>query len=831
MSQLIRDTRYALRAFVQSPGFTITAVLTLALGIGATTAIFTVVDQVTLRPLPVEEPDRLALLRWNGAWRGSNTGYASWSYPWYEDLRDHNEVFEELIARHDIDVSFGFAGEASRINAELVTGNYFRVLGLNAVHGRLIGADDDRIPDGHPVAVLSHDLWRERFGSDPGAVGESIQLNGRAFDVIGVAPEGFRGMEFGTPAGVFVPIVMKKSVSTGWAAEYYDLVQRRQRWTNVFGRLKSDLPHAEAATRIQPFFKSLVEYDLAQPEMSDASARLRTRYRQAKVDVLPGAQGVWFGREDAQAPMATLMAMVCLLLLTACANIANLSMARGAGRAREFAIRLAVGAGRLRLIRQLMVESVMLALVGGALGVVVAAWTTSLLVWLIPDEGAAAMISATPDPRMLAFTAAVAMVTPLIFGLVPAFQSARVKVATTLKDQAGAIAGGNVGLRKALVGAQIFLSLVLLTSAGLFVRTLENLRNVEPGFDIERTLVFSLAPAKSGYSEQSGQAFLRTLRDRLRGLPGVEDAGFSHIRLLSGDRWDSGVSIEGYKETPGEDMNPWRNFSSAGYLSSLDIPVLEGRDFRDSDDAGAPMVAIVNRKFAERYFDGKSPVGRRMGFGRELDTEIIGLMPDIRYGDMREEIPRQVMIPYAQMEGPTEAHFYVRTGGAPLQLAETIQQAVRGLDANIPVYGMRTMSVQLETTLVIERVLASLAAGFGVIAALLAGLGLYGVLSFSMVRRKREIGLRIALGAQRFNIAGLAFQEVVRVFGLAALLALPASLALAKICESQLFGVSPFDPTNAAAAVIVLGAVALASSLLPAWRGSRIEPMEALRLD
>jgi predicted permease len=828
MLGLFSEIRQAARSLAKSPGFVAAAALTLAIGIGATTAIFSLVDQVTLRKLPVPEPERLALLRWQGSWCCSNTGDAAWSYPWYKDLRDKNEVFEALIGRYSLPASFGYSGDSDRVELELVTGNYFGTLGLKPALGRLIGPDDDVIPDGHPVAVLSHEMWRDRFDYDRDVVGKEIRLNGRAFDVIGVAPEGFRGLRFDTPAALFAPTAMKKALSPGWLG-FYDLQARRNRWMQVFGKLKPGVSVEDAEVAMAPLFASLVEYDLTTPEMT-RDEYSREQFRKAKLQILPGAQGVSRARERARVPVWTLMGMVGLLLLIGCANVANLMIARAAGRRKEIAVRLALGAGRGQILKQLMTESLLLATLGGALAILVAVWATAFIVQTIPDSGVATQISTKPDYRILAFAAGLTLFTAFLFGLTPALQSFKIGVVKTLKDQAGAVAGGHAAVRKALVCAQVFLSLVLLIGAGLFWNTLRNLRDADPGFVTDSNLVFAVEPPSSGYDVERTRAFLSTLQRRLAALPGAKGAAYSLVRLLSGNEWDHDVDVKGYEKKTGENMNVHFNAVSPGFFSALDVPIQEGREFRESDVKGAPPVVIVNESFARHYYGDGSAVGRVIAFWGE-DREIVGVIPDVRYEDMRDEIPRQVFSPYAQIDSTLEAHVLVRTEGDPMQLAGMVRQAVREMDANLPIYDMRAMDVQLETTLTLESAIATFGMAFGIVASLLSGIGLYGVLAFSMEKRTREIGVRMALGASRANIAGMAMREVARMFVIGAALALPASYALGKLVQAQLHGISPHDPVNMLLATAGLAAIAAAAGFVPARRAAKTEPMTALRFE
>ncbi len=831
MNGILKDFQYAARTLLRSPGFTLATVLTLAIGIGGTTAMFSALDQATLRPLPVKDPERLVYLQWNGPWmNGSNTGFAKWSYPWYEDLRDESEIFEELFCKYMSSANFGHAGESRRIRVSLVSGNYFGGLGINASGGRAITPDDDKIPGGHPLAVLGHSFWAEQFNSDPAVIGQSIQLNGRAFEVIGVGPKGFRGVEFGDVAQVFVPVAMKAALSPGWMA-MYDLEKRRNRWVQVVGRLKPGISIAAADVALEPLFRSLVEYDLEQPELTAAGEYGRERYRSAQLDVHPGAQGVWPGRDASKTALTTLMSMVGLLLLIGCANVANLLMARGAVRGKELAIRVAIGAGRLRVIRQLMAESLLLAIAGGALGLAVSAWTMSFIVWVVGDSNFQNVISTAPDPRVMTFTLAISLLTAVIFGLMPAIHSVRLGIASSLREQAGSLAGG-LALRKAFVAFQVFLSVLLLVGAGMFMRTLDNLRAIDTGIKTEETLVFGLEPIKNGYNRESADALLETLRRRLASLPGVENASYAMVRVLAGNAWNSSVEVEGYKKGEGENMNVYHNAVASGYFDTLGAAILEGRDFRESDGATAPQVGIVNQKFAEAFFKGESPIGRKFTLGGgDPVVEIVGVVPDLPYEGVREEVPRQAYVPFAQMNGALEAHLHIRGSIPPEELVIPARQIVRELDANIPVFDLNVLEDDLNRTLTLKRLIANLGGAFGVVAALLSGVGLYGILAFSMARRRREIGLRIALGAQRTDIAGLALKELVVLFGVGVVAAIPVSVALGRVIEAQLYGVSAFDPLTIAGAVAGLVVVSAAASFLPAWNAARTEPMTALRFE
>ena len=528
MTGFMQDMRCAARNLLRAPAFAAAAVVTLAIGIGGTTAMFSLLDRAVLRPLPVSAPDRLVFLYWNGPWmNGANTGWAKWSYPWYEDLRDRSEIFEELFCRYSTEASFGYGGEARRVKLEMVSGNYFDALGLEASLGRAIAREDDRIPNGHPVAVLGHGFWREHFDSDPGAVGREIRLNGRVFEVIGIAPRDFRGVEFGNPAQVFAPMAMKAALSPGWMA-MYDLGNRRNRWVNVMGRLKAGVSLDEARAAIEPLFRSLVEYDLAQPELARLGEPGRGRYRRVRIEVRPAAQGLWQGRENAAAALTTLLAMVALLLLIGCANVANILMARGAARSKETAVRMALGAGRFRLAAQLMAESLLPALLAGLSALAVSTWLLAFLGWFLDESVFQHLVSTSPDLRIVFFTLAVSLLTAVLCGLTPALQSARAGVFAALKEQSGTV-GGGLRLRKAFVAFQVFLSVVLIVGAGLFLRTLYPLqpRRLEQLRDFVR-----LAPREPFQVRRDDLAQLRLLRNERVGRVDPADVELLAERLI-----------------------------------------------------------------------------------------------------------------------------------------------------------------------------------------------------------------------------------------------------------------------------------------------------------
>jgi predicted permease len=862
MSHLLTDIRFAVRSFVKAPVFTAVAVASLALGIGANTAIFTLMDQVLLRALPVEDPEQLVLVFSRGSHYGSNWGMNSMSYPMYRDFRDQNQVFGGLIGRFATSTSLSHSGHTERVATELVSGNYFDVLGVRPAIGRLITPDDDKAAGAGTVAVLSHDYWHSRFSGKPDIVGQTVRVNNHPMTVIGVARPGFHGVDLGFSPQVMVPITMKKQMTPGWDA----LEDRRTRWLQVFGRLKPGVAPEQAKASLQPLYKAMINTEVQQEAFRNATRYTKDRFLDSNIDVLPGGQGRPQFRERFSKPLTVLMCIVGLVLLIACANVANLLLARATARHKEIAVRIALGARRSRIVSQLLCESVLLAVTGGVAGMLLALWLDSYLLSVMPQGAAPLPIKATPDLRVFAFTLLVSIVTGAIFGLVPALQTTRPDVANTLKDQAGSVTStGALRFRKGLVIAQVTLSLLLLIGAGLFIRSLHNLKSLDPGFRTSNLISLSMNPALNGYDKVKTREFYKTLQSTLEGIPGVQSIALSRMRVLDGDRSSSTVRIDGYGSKDGEDMEPWVNAVSPGYFATLGIPIIAGREFRASDERsmipqevlatldfnragdrdryqqlqtqvkGAPKYAVVNESFARHYFKGTSAVGRRFGFGGNPDTktdiEIIGVVKDSMYSTLREQIPRQVFTPYIQGEFVTGMNIYVRTSLDAAPMFAAIRRTVASLDSTLPVYDLRTMNEQIDRTLVTERMIAMLSAVFGIVATVLAMVGLYGVMAYTVARKTREIGIRMALGAFGTDVIWMVMREVLLLIGIGAAMGLGAAVLLTKYVQAQLYGLTPNDSGTLALATAVLMAVALLAGYLPAWRASRVDPIQALRYE
>ncbi len=844
MLHISQDLRLALRGLRKAPVFTAVAVLSIALGIGANTAIFSLVDQVLLRLLPVKDPQQLVQLASQGSHYGSNWGFNALSYPMYRDIRDHNQVFSGVLCRFGTPLSLTSNGQTERAAGELVSGNYFRVLGVNAALGRVLTPEDDKVRGGEHVAMLSYAYWQSRFAGNPSVLGKEIVANSNKYTVVGVAQPGFDGVELAYQTQVFLPLAMKAQVTPNWD----DLDNRRSRWVNVFARMKPGITPEKAKASLQPYYHQLLEMEVREAAFAHASTFTKQRFLKSTIDVQPGSKGRSHLRRQLTQPLWVLMAIVAAVLLIACANVANLLLARAAGRQKEIAVRLALGAKRSRIVRQLMVESVVLALLGGVVGVVLAVLLDRALIAFVPTDNGRSFLSAAPEMPVLIFNFGIALATAVLFGLAPALQSSRGEVASTLKDQAGSVvSGGHVRLRKALVAAQVTLSLLLLIGAGLFVTSLRNLKNLDPGFKTANLLSFALDPTLNGYQVNRTKQFYKDLTARLNHMPGVQTAALSAMNLLAGNEWDSSVTVEGYASKPGEDMNPHCNAVSPGFFSTLGMQLLSGRDFDARDELLLPKqdfdpnkpppwrVAIVNEKFAKRYFGSRNPVGHRIGMGNDPGTktpiEIIGVVSDAKYDGMRDEVPRTVYFPYLESPWAGGMTTYVRTTAAPESVIGGIRRTVHELDANLPVYDFITLEEQIDRSVLTERAVAALSTGFGLLATLLAIVGLYGVMAYTVARRTREIGIRMALGAKANNVVWLIMREVLVLVVCGIVVALPLSWALSRFVQSQLYGITPNDPIVLAAATVMLALVALGAGYAPAMRAARVDPTRALRYE
>ena len=827
----LQDARFALRAFRKSPVFTAVAVLSLALGIGANTAIFTLIDQLILRLLPVKDADRIVVLAGRGRHYGGNNGMNALSYRMYQDIRERNQVFDGMMCRYRLTFTLSFGARSEVVTGEMVSGNYFPLLGVPAAAGRLFTAQDDLREGENPYAVLSYAYWQTRFSGDPSVIGRRILVNNYPLTIVGVAQPGFDGTEPGLPAQMFVPMLMAPSVRPGFTSMW----DRRQRWVNVFGRLKPGETIAQAQAGLQPLFHQIIESEVTMPAFRNATPFDKTNFLRMWMEVMPGAQGNTNLRRTYEKPLLVLIGVTALVLLIACANLASLLTARAAARQKEIAIRLAIGSSRARIMRQLITESLLLSAAGGVAGILLAVFMVKELIAFLPANLTGYGITSSPDPRMLAFSFILAVSTGILFGLAPALQATRPDIAPTLKDQAGNVSGGaQVTFRKTLVAAQVALSLLLLIGAGLFIRSLGNLRLIDPGFKTGNLIQFNLNPRPAGLDPKRTHLFYDQLEARLNALPGVSRAGMANQGLLTGNEWDNSITIQGYVAKPGEDLDPHFNQVTPGYFQTLGIHLLAGRTFTIADTANSRLVAVVNESFAKRYFGASPAVGRMFGRGSDpgtpTDIEIIGVVNDTRYESLRNEIPREVYVCDAQQPA-TGKTVYVRTQRDPDNAFASVRAVVHDLEPNLPVTGMKTLERQLDESLVTERLVATLSSVFGALATLLAIIGLYGVMAYMVTRRSREIGIRMALGALAGNVVWLVMREVLLLVGIGIAVGLPAAFAVTRLASSQLYGVSANDPFAMAAATLLLATVALLAGYIPARRAAAYDPVRVLRYE
>jgi predicted permease len=834
MDRLVQDLRHALRLLRKSPGFSLVVIATLALGIGANTAIFSLLDQLLVRLLPVKNPEELVLLSGPGPnmgfFQSTSESVQPFSHPMFADFRDRGgAVFDGVLARYPLELDVNDRGGTEKANGSLVSGTYFQVLGVGAAAGRVLTPADDVTEGAHPVAVVSHGYWVRRFGADPGLVGRAITVNGHPLTVVGVSAPGFHGMQIGRSDDLFVPMMMKAQMTPTWNG----LGDRRSMWVEVAARLKRgvSLPQAEAALAV--VYRQALEAEAR--EMAGGSEKFLKEFVSKKLEFLPGGQGLPELQHRLRTPLLVLMGMVGLVVLIACANVANLLLARASSRHKEIAVRLAIGAGRRQIVRQLLVESLALSLLGALAGLPLAAATTGVLVRALPFEGVALTVSSRLDARVVLFALGLSLATAVLVGLVPALQATRPNLVHALKEE-GAVAGasGPLRFRKGLVIAQVALSALLLVGAGLFTRSLANLRTVDPGFRSQGLLTFSLTPGRSGYAVATTRDLLGRVRDRLAAVPGVRAVSMAQNPLMTESIWQSTVHVEGYTPGEGENMNPRINGVGPSFFTTTGMALVAGREFDERDAAGAPRVAVVNETFARRYFKDKSPIGRRLGFGREresLPIEIVGVVRDARLDRMREDPQRFLFLPYAQDEDLTGLVYYVRTDADPAALAGPVRAAVREVDAALPVTDVKTMTNVVDDSLFTDRIVAGLSAASGLLATLLAAVGLYGVMSYAVARRTREIGVRVALGADRRRILGLVLGEIALLSGIGMAIGLPCGWGLGRIVESRLFGLEAFDPPTLLFAGIVLALATVLAGALPALRALRIEPSRALRYE
>ena len=835
MYTLWQDIRFGLRVLRKNLGFTIIAVITLALGIGANTAIFSVMNQILLRRLPVRNPGELIILHAPGpdSGRTSSDGDSSesFSYPMYKGLRDGASSVVSLIARASYDASLASQGQTERGRLELVTGNYFNVLGVGPAIGRVFDPQDDNSPGGNQLAVLSYNYWSRHFAGDPNVLNKSILVNNVPMTIVGVARNGFTGVQIGLTPDVFVPMSMAKQMTFDDGA----ITDWNDHWIKVLGRRAPGVNDAQARAGLNAAYHPLLQENLAKHTSFNEQKRQAFLARQIVIE--PGARGRNIVQRDSGPQILILFAMVALVLLIACTNVANLLLARGAARQREFAIRGAMGATRSRIVRQLVIESMLCALAGGVVGIALGSWLISVLVPIIVANAGVDGLTAQLDPAVLLYAFAATLLSGIFFGVLPAWRVTRNSVTDVIKDQGSTSSAsvGHVRFRKILVAGQVAFTLLLLAGAALFTKTLWNLRNVDLGLHIEHVISFGISPSLNGYDNPRMIRLVDDLRARLASLPGVRSVTSSELPAYGGDTEGSNITAEGNAPVP-EDLQTV-NIVSTGpnYFSTFRVPLVSGREFTEADKAGAPKVAVISEAVAKRFFPGRDPVGMKFCFGNgkvKPDITVVGIVRDINQDHVNSITPNPyVYIPYSQRDALFAMSLYVATERDPLQLASAIQSVVRDADPNLPVYDLKTMDRVIEQDLFSARMVAVLSGAFAGLAAMLAALGIYGVLAFLVVQRTREIGIRMAIGAESGDIRKLIVKEVGSMLILGVVVGLPLAYLLARLSESLLFGVTANNPLIYTVGLVLIAVVAVVACYVPARRATRVDPLVALRYE
>jgi predicted permease len=832
----VNRIRHALRTLTKTPFVTAVAVLSLALGIGGNAAIFSLFDQILLQALPVQEPERLVNFANPGEKRGSTScGGAGgcdevFSYPMFLDLQAAESGFSGIALHNEFGANVAVDGRTTAGGGMLVSGSYFPVLGLRPAIGRLLGpADDENIGENF-VAVLSHGYWSRELGADPSVLNKSIIVNGQAMTIVGVAPEGFHGTTLGSRPDVFVPVTMR-SLMNRWFDGFED---RNSYWGYLFARLKDGVELEQAGAELNTAYSAIIN-EVEAPLNDEFSEATMERFRSKQLVFKPGQQGQSTLQGEASTPLLILFTLTGIVLLIASANVANLLLARGATRSAEMAIRASLGASRRQLVGQLLVESCLLALLGGAASLIVARWTLGGILSMLPPE-AASIFSMDLRPGVVLFAAALSLGTGILFGIYPALYSTRADLNTTLRESSGQPSGARSAarFRNGLVVVQLAMSMALLVAAGLFIKSLVNVSRVDLGIDATDLVTFRLSPERNGYTPDETRELFNRLEESLATLPGVRSVTAGLVPLIAGSSWGTNVSVEGYERGPDVDSMTRFNRVGADYFSTVGIPLIAGREFTTSDTLDAPNVAVVNETFARKFgIEGRQAVGKWMAFSStdELDIEIVGLVEDAKYSDVKREVPPLLFVPHRQDENLGFINFYARTEGDPDAVLRAVPGVVSRLDPNLPVDDLKTLEIQIRENIFMDRMISTLAASFAMLATVLAAIGLYGVLAFTVAQRTREIGLRMALGASEGTVRGMVLRQVGRLAAIGGAIGVGLALLLGRGAQSLLYELEGHDPVVVAASVLALAVVALGAAYVPALRASRVDPMQALRFD
>lgn len=834
LSALTADLRHSLRGLIARPGFTLVAVLSLALGIGANAAIYGLYQQLVARPLPVPAPGELVNLsapgpKW-GSTSNSTTGPREdiFSYPMWRDLETRQTTFQGIAAHRNLRVNLAFQGRTQAGLAMMVSASYFNVLGLQPSLGRLLGPTDGNVIGEPRVAVLSHVYWQNQLGARSDVVGQPIKVNGETLTVIGVAPPGFTGTTTGFRAQVFVPLTLRWLLSPATRSDHED---RKSYWLYLFARLQPGSDIDSASLDINRLYQRLIN-DVEVPLNADMDATTMAQFRARSITLAPGERGQSTLSRNAATPMLLLMAVATLVLLIACLNTANLLLARASTRAGEMALRVSIGASPGRLLRQHLVESLLLALFGGLASLPVAKLCLTAIVALMPADAAGA-VDPVLDGQVVVYALGIGVATVLLFGLFPALQAARMAPIQALKGSTGGSGASRVAshFRSALATAQIALSMTSLVIAGLFIQSLANLSRVELGMQVDALATFSISPARNGYSPERSRLLFDQLEQDLAQLPGVTAVSTSMVTLLANDAWGSNVAVEGFDSKNAQDANALYNEVGSRFFETVGLPLVAGRGFTDADSSGRPRVAIVNQRFAEKFGLGSDVLGKRMELGDngKLDIEIIGLASNAHYDSVKSPQEAQFFLPRRQNDQLGELVFYVRSAVPPEHLLTALPAVVARLDPDLPVESLRTLPQQIRENLVVEHFVGMLSTSFALLATLLAAIGVYGVLAYSLEQRTREIGLRLALGAAPQRVQAALLGQVGRMFVMGGSIGLVLALALGNLASALLYQLDGHDPGVLIGATALLGTIALLAGWWPARRAARIDPLVALR--